>query len=90
MKVFRTAIYEYFCGEERVFNFQHIPVVDYNGHIIQTKYNSSRNKCHLYTINIYHTECSSLVNGKYVQQCLRFDLPELLSRMESCQHEILC
>jgi len=58
-------------------------VTDNNGHIIETKYKIARGKCHLYTINLYHTKCSSLVNGKYVQQYLRFDLPEILSRMES-------
>ena len=58
-------------------------MVDNNGHRIETKYKIARGKCHQYTVNLYHTKCSSLVNGKYVQQYLRFDLHEPLSRMES-------
>ena len=71
MILLNTGIYEMIkLNIERYYNnvglqykYTHIPVIDKRGNLVEIKYKVSKGKTCLYTINMYRTKCSYLVNG---------------------------
>lgn len=59
-----------------------IPVKDKKGRLVETKYKLTQRGQGVYTINLYHTTCSCLVNGKQTYLFLERDMPELVKRIE--------
>ena len=58
-------------------------VTDKTGHQVETKYKVSYGKCGHYTLNMYHTRSSCLVNGKNTAQFLQNDLPRIFTAIET-------
>ena len=89
-EIFRKAVHEYITADEQNFCVQHTEVKDKAGNVVECKYRLSKSKSSYYTINLYHSKCSTLVNGKQSNQFLRKDLPNILSFMESWLAEHNC
>ena len=52
------------------------------GNLIETKFKMKAGKQDLYTLNMYHTKITCLVNGRQSKQFLRDDLPKIIRSVE--------
>lgn len=59
-----------------------IPVHDQNGSLVETRYKIAMGKKHFYTLNMYHTKCSCLINGKKTDVFIKTDLPNILRSIQ--------
>ena len=57
-------------------------VTDKTGHQVETKYKVSSGKSGHYTLNMYHTRSSCLVNGKNTAQFLQNDIQRIFTAIE--------
>ena len=87
-ELLRKATHSYYSSEENGFNIQIINGTDSNGLVVDTRYKVSQGRTHQYTINLYHTRCSLLINGKNENRFTRTDLPNILSQIEN-QHNFI-
>jgi hypothetical protein len=72
----------YGSGKLTKLKCQIIPVCDRKGNSVETKYKLTEGRTHLYTLNLYHTRCSALVNGKHARRFIDIDFPEILNIVE--------
>lgn len=95
---FNAGLYELLkSATERYFSLElntdkknkKILVTDKSGNFIETKYKVFSGKFH-YTLNMYHTQCSCLINGKNTHLFLGTDLPNILNSIESLLAENNC
>jgi hypothetical protein len=82
-ELLKSAVKNYFSDEESPYNYTFIPVVDKQGNQVEAKYKVCQDNCHLYTLNMYFTKSSCLVNGKQAAQFINTDLPNILTLIES-------
>ena len=59
-----------------------IPVQDKQDNLVETKFKMKSGKQDLYTLNMYHTKCTCLVNGRQPGHFLQEDLPSILKTVE--------
>ncbi|KAH3791539.1 hypothetical protein DPMN_145027 [Dreissena polymorpha] len=76
-ELFKTSADEYYGCRQLKYKCQHIPVHAKNVFLIETKYKLSLGRQGVYTIALYHTKSSCLVNGKRRNVFIRDDLPEI-------------
>lgn len=88
--LFNTGIYElikdkidHYFLESRQYSYNHKPVLDKGGNVVETKYTVTKGKASLYTINMYHTKCSYLVNGRNPRHFISEDLPKIVDSIRS-------
>ncbi|KAH3786518.1 hypothetical protein DPMN_164625 [Dreissena polymorpha] len=77
-ELFKCCADEFYQSETLKFKCQKTPVYDNIGSLVETKYRLSSGRNGVYTINLYHTKCSCLVNGKMVNQFAESDLLEII------------
>ncbi|KAH3695570.1 hypothetical protein DPMN_083031 [Dreissena polymorpha] len=80
-ELFKTSADEYYRCRQLKYKCQHIghiPVHDKKGFLIETKYKLSLGRQGVYTITLYHTKSSCLVNGTHMNAFIRDDLLEIL------------
>lgn len=73
----------YFTADDRQYKCLHTSVTDTKGNIVESKFKISQGKTHLYTLNLYHTKCSALVNGRSTNRFIDTDLPKILDWIQS-------
>ena len=76
---------EYFSTVKQGVKYQRFSVKDKNGLEVERIFKATKGKQSLYTINMYHTTCICLVNGKQSKYFMDNDLKEIMSLM---QHKI--
>ncbi|KAH3866538.1 hypothetical protein DPMN_029615 [Dreissena polymorpha] len=78
-ELFKSCAAEFYQSETLKFKCQKTPVYDTIGSLVETKYRLSFGRNGVYTINLYHTKCSCLVNGKIcLNQFAESDLSEII------------
>lgn len=65
------------------FSYVRLPVQDKTGANVETKYKVTEGKDHVCTLNLYHTKCTCLINGRKTSQFLETDLPSVISIIDS-------
>ena len=91
---FNTGFYEllkneqetFFSWRENTMRCVRIPVSDSKGNITECIYKIYGTDGHLYTVNMYHTRSSSLVNGKSVSLFLQPHFVSVLESMKNCMN----
>ena len=78
-ELFRLASNEYFTE----FQSKCTMVKDQRDNVVETKYRVHTGENMHYTISMYHTRSSLLVNGKGMNQFIETDVSELLNSIES-------
>ncbi|CAC5402801.1 RAG2 [Mytilus coruscus] len=73
-EMFRYACDMYFCDSSNTFDIIKDKATDANGCIVQTTYKIKENKNDGYTINLYLTKSSILVNGKLTANFISKDI----------------
>lgn len=76
-ELFKSATQEYFSVNQNDVIYQRFVVADKKGSQVECRYKAFRGKQHLYTLNLYHTTSSCLVNGKSIKYFMDTDLPNL-------------
>ena len=56
---------------------ERIPVMDKKGNLVETKFKVSTGKHSHYCLNMYHTKCACLVNGKGTLQFMQTDIHDI-------------
>jgi len=82
----KVATEQYFISTDQLLKCDRIPVKDKSGVHVETKYKVGRDKSHLYTLNMYYSRSSCLVNGKHVEQYLDTDLPSIVNSAQVSLH----
>jgi hypothetical protein len=82
-QLLKSAVRDYFGKESDSLSCTRIPVTDKKGNLVETKYKLASGKSHLYTLNMYHTTCSCLVNGRKAEEFVETDLPAILNMVET-------
>ncbi|XP_053384722.1 uncharacterized protein LOC128550211 [Mercenaria mercenaria] len=81
-ELFKYAAQNYYTSEAMVKKTIPTNVIDKKQNNVETRYKISTGKLSHYTLNLYHTTSSVLVNGKGVNQFLNTDVTEILSSLE--------
>lgn len=81
-ELFRFASDDFYSSDTMRPQCKKITVTDKKGNVVETKYKVRVNKGH-YTLNLYHTTCSSLVNGKCMMKFVQEDVLEIFSLIEN-------
>ena len=77
-ELFRYACSEYYHSHNsKLFNIKHDKSTDNKGNLVQHTYSVTINDTSSYTVNIYPTRCSLLINGKATRHFTETDLPEI-------------
>ena len=79
-----VATEQYYISTDQLLKFERTPVRDKSDGDVETKYKVGRDKSHLYTLNMYHSQSSCLGNGKHVQPYLDTDLPSIVNFAQLC------
>jgi len=77
-QLIKSAAKEFYTGESQPLACTITPVFDKKGHQLETKYRLSKGRNSLYTLNLYHTRCSALINGKCEQHFIETDFPQIM------------
>lgn len=80
-ELLKNSIELYFNTKNKRYTYTCIPVSDAHGNLVETKYKVRQGKSHIYTLNMYHTKCSYLINGRDAGHFLRVDLTEMVNRI---------
>lgn len=78
----KNVIQDFYTKNCKDYSYTHIPVIDKKGDLVEVKYKISKGKSYLYTLNMYNTKCSCLINGKQPHQFTETDLPSMLNKLE--------
>ena len=81
-QLLKYAARSYYTSESLALTCTITPVFDKKGCLIETKYRLTKGRSGLYTLNLYHTRCSALVNGKADQHFIETDLPNIIKLAE--------
>ena len=89
--MFSTGMYEliklsaesFYNSTDLTNKCQILPVLDTQGSLVETKYKITQGRKTVYTLNMYHTKSSCLVNGKRANIFIDTDLPEILKIVET-------
>ena len=81
-ELLKVATDEYFSEIENSRKCKITRVQDKNSAVVETQYKLTAGKSQLYTLNMYHTRSSCLVNGKKLQIFREKDFPEIMHKME--------
>lgn len=79
-ELFKLAADEYFMSDSMKTHCKKITVSDKNNAVVETKYKVNVNTGQ-YTVNMYHTRCSCLVNGKRTSQSVTSDVNDFISKV---------
>ena len=77
----RYVIKDFYTKDCKEYTYTHVPVFDRKGDLVEVKYKIAKGKSSLYTLNMYNTKCSCLVNGKQPHQFTETDLPNMLTKL---------
>jgi lysophospholipase L1-like esterase len=80
-EIFKTSVNEFFTKDMEERKCRKTQVQDLLGRVVEEKFRIVSGKSHQYTLNMYHTTSSCLINGKQVKNFLDNDLPEIFNRM---------
>ena len=79
----KLNIERYYNNVSLQYKYTHIPVIDKRDNLVEITYTVSKgNKC-LYTLNMYHTKCSYLVNGKNSQHCVTNIVSDIMRDLQN-------
>lgn len=73
----------FYTDDSSSYTCHHTTVKDNKGKTVETKFKICSGKSHIYTLNLYHTKCTALVNGRLSSVFIDKDLPKLLDTIES-------
>jgi hypothetical protein len=75
-----TGMYEFFkyATENRNYTKKIIPVCDNKGNLVETKYKVPNGRASMFTLNMYHTASSALINGRDTEHFMSNDLYDIL------------
>ena len=76
-ELFKFACYDYYHTFNSKFNVKNDVSKDNKGNTVQHTYSVTLNDSTSYTVNLYPTRCSLLINGKATAQFIETDLPEI-------------
>ena len=79
----KSVIQEFYANDCKQYTYSHIPVFDSRENLVEIKYKVAKGKSQLYTLNMYNTKCSCLVNGKQPHQFTNIDLPNMLTKLQT-------
>jgi len=82
-EILKNATRKYFFDNTQNYTYTYIPVNDKKSNEVELKFKVADGKTHLYTLNMYNTTSSCLINGKNPQHFFNTDLPNILELMES-------
>ena len=80
-ELLKTSADAYFTSQDQL-TCKKIQVTDKTGKNVETKYKVMSDKSGHYTVNLYHTRSSCLVNGKNSDQFFKSDLPCVFQLIE--------
>lgn len=81
-ELLKLATAKYFAKEQNGVKYQEFIAEDQQGNQVERRYKATRGKQALYTLNLYHTKCSCLVNGRHTSYFMETDLNEILNIIE--------
>ena len=81
-ELFRCELEKFFSSLETTMRCVRIPVSDNMGNFTECFYKIYGTDGHLYTVNMYHTRSSSLVNGKNTSQFVQTRFVKVLESMK--------
>ena len=91
-ELIKSRVESYFSTESLRYSYTYTPVTDNRGSIVETRYKVAKGKSYMYTLNMYHTKCSYLVNGRNPLHFVKTDLPSILetivSELNSCDTSV--
>ena len=82
-ELFKVTADAYFSSDEMKDKSTCTSVLDKKRSHVETKYKVVTGKSSHYTMNMYHTKCSLLVNGRGTRQFLSIDFHEIMSRLDT-------
>ena len=83
-EVFKIATEDFYKNESNTkITYKQESVSDIQNMCVETRYKASQGRTHLYTLNMYHTRCSCLVNGKKTSYFMMTDLQDILSIIQN-------
>lgn len=81
-ELLKLASEEFFGSVDQPYSCNRIPVHDKKGNLVETKYKMASGMTSYYTLNMYHTKCTCLVNGKQTAYFMETDLPKIIDLVE--------
>ncbi|KAH3737520.1 hypothetical protein DPMN_044113 [Dreissena polymorpha] len=81
-ELFKIAADQFFTNNTLQFKCCKVPVHDRQGNLVETQYKLSSGRQGIYTLNLYHTKSSCLINGENAHQFTEIHLPAMLKNIE--------
>ena len=81
-ELFKLSVEQYYNEENLPFKCNIVNVHDKQGNSVECQYKLSNGRQGIYTLNLYYTKSSCLINGKNPQQFIDQDLPIILKNIE--------
>lgn len=82
-ELLKAVVHKYYSDETNQYDYQHIPVIDHRGSLVETKYKVAKGRSKLYTLNMYHTKCALLINGRNPRHFLFTDFANMVSEIQA-------
>lgn len=82
-ELFKQASDAFYSSDYSKYTYVKIPVSDRKGRNVETKYKAFEGNVPMYTINLYHTTCTCLINGSKTAQFMSEDLHSIISVIET-------
>ena len=87
-ELMKSEIFQFFNADNRQYSsVVQIPVSDLDGNVVETKFKVKQSDSSLFTLNMYHTKCSYLVNGHDPWHFVEVDLPNIFKVIEDKLNE---
>ena len=81
-ELFKIAADQFFSDNTLPYKCCKVPVHDRQGNLVETQYKLSSGRQGIYTLNLYHTKSSCLINGKNSHKFTEIHLPAMLKNIE--------
>lgn len=90
--ILSTGMYELFKAETRRyfnnqpthdFSYVNSSAADQQELEVETRYRAYKHHQHLYTLNLYHTRCTCLLNGKHTDHFMSINLAEIMLNIKA-------
>jgi len=81
-ELLKMATFNFYTRSVDNYSYQKTISKDQSGNTVEMRYRAFKGKVHLYTLNIYTTRCTCLVNGKSANYFIKVDLPSMLDYIE--------
>ncbi|KAH3740301.1 hypothetical protein DPMN_047004 [Dreissena polymorpha] len=87
-ELFKIAADQFFSNNTLPYKCCNVPVHDRQGNLVETQYKLSSGRQGIYTLNLYHTTSSCLINGKIHRPAMLKNIEERLINDETTTTDV--